>query len=315
MKVKGAEIIAMDADKQHLDLIHADKKILLGKEITKGLGCGGDPQKGSEAARATIAEIKKALEGADMVWLLGGLGGGTATGALPVVAKICKEELGIDLVIATVTMPFRMEGTVRLHKAEQGLLQLQEYADNIIVIDNNKLLEIAGNLPLKEAFNFANTLIGNMIKGIVETIAEPSLVNLDFADVKAVMTKGGVSVVGIGESDSENRALEAVKRALQHPLLDVSYEGATGAIVHVTGGADMTLAEVNVIGEYVMQFMGADALIIWGARIVDEMKGRIRVTTIVTGVKSPYILGRRREAVSEDIKQKIKLTDLGIEVI
>ncbi len=318
LKIQGAELIAVDTDKAHLDMVEADRKILIGKEITKGLGAGGDPAKAEEAAKASIQELKEAISYADMVWLLGGLGGGTATGALPVIAKLAKEA-GIDLVIATVTMPFRMEGTVRLEKAEQGLQQLQHFADNIIVIDNNKLLEIAGKLPLKDAFAYANNMIGQMIKGIVETITVPSLVNLDFADVKTVMTRGGgLSVVGIGESSSENRALEAVRRALENPLLDVNYEGAAGAIVHVAAGEDITLEEVYQIGEYVNQFMGPDSLVIWGARLDKSMEGRVRVTVIVSGVKSPYILGRRKVGISKAKEEKlavIKDRELGIDFL
>ncbi len=319
LKIQGAELIAVDTDKAHLDIVEADRKILIGKELTRGLGAGGDPSKGEEAAKASLQELKEAVEGADMVWILAGLGGGTGSGGAPVIAKLAKEA-GVDLVIATVTMPFRMEGTVRLEKAEYALQNLQQFADNIIVIDNNKLLEIAGNLPLRDAFAYANNMIGQMIKGIVEAIAVPSLVNLDFADVRTVMTRGGgLSVVGIGESSSENRAAEAVRRALENPLLEVNYEGAAGAIVHVQGGPDMTLNEVAQIGDYVYQFMGPDSLVIWGARIDDSMEGRIRVTVIVSGVKSPYILGRKlRLGRGQRNKEKVAVVkdrDLGIDFL
>jgi len=313
MKIKGAELIAVNTDAAHLKIVNADKKILIGKEITRGLGAGGDPRIGAEAARASVSEIKKALEDSDMVWFLGGLGGGTATGALPVFAKIAKE-MGIPLVIAVVTLPFKMEGNVKMEKAEHALLQLREYADNIIVIDNQKLLQLAGSLPLKQAFAFANNMIGQMLKGIVETITITSMVNLDYADIKTVMSRGGVSVVGIGESNSENRAIEAVKRALENPLLEVSYEGAKGAIVHAAGGEDMTLQEVNEIGEYVSKFLGPDSYITWGARIDPAMKGTIRVTVIVTGVKSPYILGKER--TEEEKVGRVTLDkELGIEFV
>jgi cell division protein FtsZ len=188
-------------------------------------------------------------------------------------------------------------------------------ADTVIVIDNNRLVHIAGNLPVKQAFAVANELVATMIKGIVETIAVPSLVNLDYADVRAIMTNGGVAAIGVGVSDTNNRVEEAVKGALTNPLLDISYEGATGAIIHVTGGPDMTLDEINCIGELVTESMDDDANVIWGARIDEAMKGRITVMTIITGVKSPWILGK-----SEDRKVAAKeishLSDeLGIEII
>ncbi|MEK6839999.1 MAG: cell division protein FtsZ, partial [Nanoarchaeota archaeon] len=218
-----------------------------------------------------------------------GLGGGTGTGTGPVVAQIARETGAI--VIGTVTMPFDIE-RARVDKAEFGLQQLRDSCDTVIVIDNNRLVNIAGNLPIQQAFAVANELISTMIKGIVETIAVPSLVNLDYADVRAIMTNGGVSVIGIGESDTESRVEEATRRALTNPLLDVNYEGATGALIHVSGGEDMTLDEVNKIGEIITETLDADANVIWGARIDSKMTGRIRVMTIITGVNSPYILGR-----------------------
>ena len=287
--IQGAEIIAINTDKQHLDLVEADKKLLIGRSLTRGLGCGGFPQKGYEAAKEQMSEVKQLLHGADMVFVTAGMGGGTGTGSAPVVAKIAKDEGAI--VIGSVTMPFNIE-RARIEKAEYGLQQLRELCDTVIVIDNNRLVEIAGNLPVQQAFAVANELVSTMIKGIVEIIAVPSLVNLDYADVKAIMSHGDVSVVGIGESASERRVEEAVKRALGNPLLEVSYEGATGALIHITGGADLTLDEVNKAGEMITQALDSDANVIWGARISEDMRGKIRVMAIVTGVKSPYILGK-----------------------
>ncbi len=287
--IKGAEIIAINTDKQHLDISEADRKILIGRELTRGLGAGGFMDKGRDAAKESMHELKDALRDTDMVFICAGLGGGTGTGSAPIVAQLAKE-IGA-IVIGTVTMPFDIE-RARVDKAEYGLQQLRQVSDTVIVIDNNRLVKIAGNLPIKQAFAVANELVSTMIKGIVETIAIPSLVNLDYADVKAIMTNGGVSVIGVGESDSENRVEEATKRALTNPLLDVNYEGATGALIHVTGGDDLTLEEVSRMGEIVTRALDKDANVIWGARINADMNGKVRIMTIITGVNSPYVLGK-----------------------
>ncbi|MBU3942199.1 MAG: cell division protein FtsZ [Nanoarchaeota archaeon] len=309
--IKGAEIIAANTDKQHLDISEADRKILIGKDITKGLGCGGYPEKGAEAARESIQDIKDSLKGVDMAFICAGMGGGTGTGSAPVIAKVAKE-LG-SIVIGTITMPFRIE-RARVDKAEFGLQQLREVTDTVIVIDNNRLVEIAGNLPVKQAFAVANELISTMIKGIVETIAVPSLVNLDYADVKAIMTNGDVAAIGVGSSGTNNRVEEAVHGALNNPLLDISYKGATGALIHISGGPDMTLDEVTRVGELVTESMDQDANVIWGARISEEMKGKLTVMTIMTGVKSPWILGKAREQETSVEMQEIN-DELGIEIV
>jgi cell division protein FtsZ len=210
-------------------------------------------------------------------------------------------------------MPFNIE-RARIDKAEFGLQQLRQVSDTVIVIDNNRLVQIAGNLPVTQAFAVANELIATMIKGIVETIAIPSLVNLDYADVKAIMSNGGVAAIGVGSSDTTNRVEEAVRGALANPLLDINYQGATGAIIQVNGGPDMTLDDINRIGVLVTESMDADANVIWGARIQDDMKGRITVMTIITGVHSPWILGKT------DYKQpsprQVQVShELGIEII
>jgi cell division protein FtsZ len=249
------------------------------------------------------------------------MGGGTGTGSAPVIARIAKESGAI--VIGTVTMPFKIE-RARVDKAEYGLRQLRQVSDTVIVIDNNRLVQIAGNLPVQQAFAVANELISTMIKGIVETIAVPSLVNLDFADVKAIMTNGGVAAIGVGVSDTNNRVEEAVNAALSNPLLDINYTGATGALIHVCGGPDMTLDEINRVGEMVTQAMDEDANVIWGARIRDDMKGKLTVMTIMTGVNSPWILGKdeNRKAVASkgvsrtQAKANMEMEDdLGIEII
>jgi len=309
--IKGAEIIACNTDQQHLNITEADRKFLIGRDLTKGLGCGGFPEKGTEAARESMQEIKDSLKGADMVFVCAGMGGGTGTGSASVVAQVAKD-IGA-IVIGTTTMPFKIE-RARVDKAEFGLQQLRQVSDTVIVIDNNRLVNIAGNLPIQQAFAVANELVSTMIKGIVETIAIPSLVNLDYADVKAIMTNGGVAAIGVGCSDTNNRIQEAVQGALSNPLLDISYKGATGALIHVHGGPDMTLDEINRVGEMVTESLDDDANVIWGARVSDEMKGKITVMTIITGVKSPWILGK--VDYSRPSPQADELSDeLGIEIL
>ncbi|MFT4303863.1 MAG: cell division protein FtsZ [Candidatus Woesearchaeota archaeon] len=308
--IKGAEIIAINTDQQHLNMTKADKKHLIGKTLTRGLGCGGFPQKGTQAATEDQHVIKDLLKYTDMTFICAGMGGGTGTGSAHIVAKIAAE-MG-SIVIGTVTMPFKIE-RARIDKAEFGLEQLRNNCDTVIVIDNNKLTEIAGNLPIQQAFSVANELIATMIRGIVETIATPSLVNLDFADVKAIMKNGGVAAIGIGCSDTTNRVDEAVQGALQNPLLDISYEGAQGALIHIEGGPDMTLDEVSRVGDLITAQMDQDANVIWGARINNDMKGKITIMTIMTGVNSPYITGSA--AAKESRKQETKdlfSDDLGI---
>lgn len=309
--VKGASIIATNTDMQHLNMSEADLKFLIGKDVTRGLGCGGFPDRGAEAAQESINQIKDSLKGADMVFVCAGMGGGTGTGSAPIVANVARE-MG-SIVIGTVTMPFKIE-RARVDKAEFGLQQLRQVSDTVIVIDNNRLVQIAGNLPIQQAFAVANELIATMIKGIVETIAVPSLVNLDYADVKAIMTNGGVAVIGVGASDSSNRVEEAVTGALSNPLLDISYEGATGAIIHVHGGADLTLDEISRVGEMITDSMDEEANVIWGARISEDMKGKLTVMTIITGVKSPWVLGR--QTPKQRAHERRAMSDeLGIEIV
>ncbi len=310
--VDGAEIIALNTDKQHLDMMSADKKILLGRELTRGLGCGGYPEKGREAARESLPEIRAALKNTDMAFVCAGEGGGTGTGSIPIVAQVAKE-MG-SIVIGTVTMPFDIE-RARVDKAEFGLQQLREVCDTVIVIDNNRLVNIAGNLPIQQAFAVANELVSTMIKGIVEIIAVPSLVNLDYADVRAIMANGDVSVIGIGESDSSDRVGEAVKRALTNPLLDVNYNGAKGALIHISGGEDLTLDEVSKAGELVTEALDPEANVIWGARIEPQMGGKVRVMTIITGVNSPYILGRSDFSKMSQRPQPGINRELGIDMV
>lgn len=304
--IKGAETIAVNTDIKHLKVTKADKRILIGKEITKGLGAGGYPETGRKAAEENKRDIKKMLEDCDMLYLVLGLGGGTGTGSAPVIAEVAKEMGAI--VIACCTMPFKIEGA-RMSRAEDGLCQLRQVCDTVIVVENDRLLKIAGDLPLQKAFGVADNLIATIIKGVTETISEPSLVNLDYADVKAIMHSGGVASVGYGESNTKNRAEEAIAKAMKNPLLEVSYDGGTGALIHVTGGSDLKLDEVNKIGEYVSKQLDPSAQVIWGSRVNPSMGGKIRVITIVTGVKSPYILGPvpNQDPIKRDYAQELDI--------
>lgn len=310
--ISGAEVIACNTDQQHIEMTNADRKFLIGADLTKGLGCGGYPEKGAGAAKESIQEIKSSLNGADMTFVCAGMGGGTGTGAAAIIAKSARDANSI--VIGTVTMPFSIE-RARVDKAEYGLKQLRQVSDTVIVIDNNRLVQIAGNLPVQQAFAVANELVATMIKGIVETIAVPSLVNLDFADVQSIMKNGGVAAIGVGASDTNNRVDEAVSGALSNPLLDIDYKGANGAIIHIHGGDDMTLEEINRVGERVTESMDPDANVIWGARVSNDMRGKMTVMTIITGVRSPWILGKidqKRESV--DARTAVG-DELGIDMV
>jgi len=304
--LKGATTVAINTDAKHLAMVKADHKILIGKSLTKGLGAGGYPDVGKNAALESKNDIRQSLADVDLVFVTCGLGGGTGTGSAPVVARIAKEMGAI--VIAVVTMPFKLEGA-RINKALEGLQQLRESSNTVIVIENQRLLDMAGNQPIRQAFAIADGLIATMIKGITETISEPSLVNLDYADVKAVMNSGGVASIGVGESEGDRRAEEAVSRALNHPLLDVDISGGTGALIQIIGGPDMKLEEISKVGEAVSSQLSADAPVMWGARVLPEYAHKLQVITIVTGVKSPFIMGP-----SATKAQKVH-SELGLEML
>ncbi len=309
--INGATVYGMNTDALHLSITKADDKILIGKELTRGLGAGGKAEVGREAAKESISELKKATSKADMIFIIGGEGGGTATGAMPVLAQLSRETGAV--VIAVVTMPFECE-KARIDKAEFGLQELRDHVDTAIVIDNNRLVDIAGQLPIQQAFAVANELISTFIKGIVETITLPSLINLDYADVSAIMKRGEVAVIGIGEADSSDRVAEAVRQALTHPLLDVDYRGATGALIHITCGPDMKLEEFSQIGKLVTENISAEAQVIIGARINKDFEGRVRVITIMTGVSSPYVMGKQRMQEYAP-RMHSEFSDLGIDFV
>jgi cell division protein FtsZ len=288
----GAEMVACNTDAQHLLAIHAPKKILLGRRLTRGLGAGAIPQVGEQAAREAEDEIKKALKDSDMVFITLGLGGGTGTGSAGVVAQLAKECNGGDaLTIAVCTLPFASEGLVRGENAMWGLERLRQSIDTVITIPNDRLLELVPRLPIQTAFKVADSVLARSIRGITEIITRPGLVNLDFNDLRTIMKGGGVALIGIGESESENRAEDAVLEAINSPLLKVDIGGATGALINVTGGPDMTVSEAQKAAEVVQKSVSPSARIIWGAAVDPTMQNTIRVMLVVTGVKSPQILG------------------------
>jgi len=285
--IQGAEIVAANTDAQHLLLTQATKKILLGRRATRGLGAGAIPQVGEMAAREVEDEIKSIVEGADIVFVTAGMGGGTGTGSAPVVAEVAKNSGA--LVISVVTLPFSGEGKMRMENAAWGLAKLKEKSDTIIVIPNDKLLQLVPRLPLNEAFRFADEVLMRSIKGLTELITKPGLVNLDFNDLKTVMKDGGTAMVGMGQSGSQDRAADAAKKALSSPLLDMDISTATSAIVSVTGSSNMSVEEAHLVLEEVRKKINPNARIIWGARIDESMKNDIKVLTILVGAKNKYI--------------------------
>jgi len=309
--IKGAETIAVNTDAQDLLYTNSDKKILIGKDTTHGLGAGSNPKLGEDAARENEIDIKKALLGADMVFVTCGLGGGTGTGSVPIISDISKK-MGA-LTVAIVTMPFTMEGHVRYENAVIGLEKLEQIVDTLIVIPNDKLLELAPDLPLQTAFKVADEILTNAVKGIAELVTKAGLVNLDFADIRAVMSNGGVALIGVGESDTENRAMEAVEKAVNNPLLEAEIGGASGALINVCGGEDMTLDEARKVVEVISEKIDENAKIIWGAQIYKDLQKSIRVMLVITGVKSGQIFGPAR-TITDKKKKEIE-RELGIEFV
>jgi len=287
--ITGAELIAINTDAQHLLLAEAPKKVLIGRHLTRGLGAGSLPQIGAEAARESEQDIRAAIGHSDMTFITCGLGGGTGTGCAPIVAQIAKETG--SLTIGVVTLPFSVEGLIRMENADEGLKRLRDVCDTVIVIPNDKLLDIVPNLSLNAAFKVADEVLMRSIKGITEMITMPGLVNLDFADLKTVMKRGGVAMIGLGEAEGENKAVNAVVEALNSPLLEVDISEATGALVNVTGGDDMTISDAERLVEEIYSRVDPNARIIWGTTVDPELKRNIRAMLVITGVKSKQILG------------------------
>ncbi|NWF96369.1 MAG: cell division protein FtsZ [Candidatus Thorarchaeota archaeon] len=300
--IEGAETMAMNTDAQDLYFCNSHHKLLLGRECCGGLGAGNHPEIGEAAAKETYEMIKDVTQ-ADLVFIAAGMGGGTGTGAAPLVAKAAKENGA--LTVAIVCLPFEVEGPVRKKNAARGLSALMEHVDTLIAIPNEKLLEIAPDLTLPEAFMVADEVLVRAVKGIAELISKPGLVNLDFADVRTTMRNGGVSIIALGEGQGENRAEEAVYNALRNPLIDVSIENARNILINVTGSENLQLCEAKRVVELVTQQVRAGAEVIYGALIMPELEDRLRVTIIASGVSSPYILDSTAERVrplADDLK-------------
>jgi len=291
--IQGAELYAVNTDAPHLLHINADRRFLIGRRTTRGLGAGSLSNIGEEAARENIDEITAAVEGADMVFVTCGLGGGTGTGASPVVAEAAREAGA--LTIAIVTLPFTAEGAMRRSNAELGLKKLRDVSDTVIVVPNDRLLDVVPNLPLQAAFKVADEVLMRSVKGITELITRPGLINLDFADVRTILSNGGVAMIGLGEAEGEERARDSVLKALKSPLLDVDVSGAMSALVNVVGGPDMTISDAETVVEEVYGKINPDARIIWGAQIDPSLDQTLRTMLVVTGVSSPQILGKDKD--------------------
>ncbi|MHA2149945.1 MAG: cell division protein FtsZ [Candidatus Thorarchaeota archaeon] len=304
--VEGAETLAANTDAQDLYFCNSHHKLLLGKETCGGLGAGNDPDIGEAAAIESYDDMKDVVRG-DLVFITAGMGGGTGTGAAAHIAKAARENGA--LTVAIVCLPFDVEGATRKKNATRGLNALMEHVDTLIAIPNEKLLEIAPDLSLPEAFMVADEVLVRAVKGIAELISKPGLVNLDFADVRTTMKNGGVSIIALGEARGEDRAEDAVINALRNPLIDVSIENARNILVNVSGNADLQLSEAKRVIEIVTEQVNPGAEIIYGALIVPELEDRLRVTIIASGVNSPYVFDKTEPftPLVEDLK-----SDLGI---
>jgi len=283
----GARTLAINTDNQQLGAARADAKILIGQRLTRGMGAGGDPELGRRAAELAAPELEGILKDADLVFVLAGLGGGTGTGSAPVVARLARERGAI--VVALVSTPFHLE-KARVFAAEEGLELLRSHADTSIVMDNNRLLQCAPHLPLEDAFSFVDEIIADIVSGICETITEPSLINLDYADLCTIMRSGGASFIFAGEASMKSSPEKIVRAALKNPLIDVDYRGAGACLLHLTGGPDMTMKEAAAIASALTQELDPKANVIWGARIRPDLAGKVRLLAIITGVKSAQVL-------------------------
>ncbi len=302
--IRSADTLLLNTDAKHLGIVNGDKKILIGKDITHGLGAGGFPEVAEKCAEASKNEIAEAIEGYDMVFVAAGMGGGTGGGAAPVVAKIAKEQGA--LVVAFVTYPFSLERS-RKNKADWSLQQLGKHADTTVVIENDRVLSYAPNLPMEKAFELVDSVACNAVKGIADTIMLPSLINLDFADVRAVMRSAGTAVINLGSGSGHDKVDRAIKSTLTHPMLNVDLLGGKSALVHVAGGTSLTIQEATAIGQGVTEGLDERANVIFGARLIPELNDQIRVMSIVTGVTPKFGLGIDRNAPP--------LTDLSLELI
>ncbi|MCD6348473.1 MAG: cell division protein FtsZ [Candidatus Korarchaeota archaeon] len=295
--VDSVETVAVNTDAQHLLTSISDKKFLLGKELCGGNGSGGDPHIGEEAARESMDELEEYLRGTDILFIMAGLGGGTGTGASPVIAEVGKRVGAV--VVSVVTLPFSAEGTKKKEIAMKGLAKLAESSDTIVVVNNDRILDIAKELPLHQAFFISDEIVARAVKGIVELVMKPGLINVDLADLRNVLENGGPAVLSFGESDGENRAIEAVEDALGNPLLEADISGGKAAIINITSGPDFSLEEMEQIVETIVGSLDPTANVIWGARIDESLKGVVQVLLVVTGVASPSVEAALQGEVTE----------------
>jgi len=290
--VAGGRLVSMNTDANHLTISKADSLLLIGEKTCKGVGCGGYPQLGEKAVNESMDEIREEISDANIVFLLAGLGGGTGTGGIIALAENLRKEFPNEsphLVIGVVTLPFEIE-TSRMAIAKKAIQRLKTACDTVVVIDNNRLIKLAGNLPMREALGVANTTVGKFVKGITETITCASLINLDYADMRSIMTGAGIASIGIGEAKGEGRVETAAERALNGRLLDIEdVTKARGMLIHISGGEDMTLEEVHHAGELIKRSIPPKAKVIWGARVTKEMHGTATVMAVLTGVESAFL--------------------------
>lgn len=294
--IAGGKLVSVNTDANHLAICEADRRILIGEKVTKGLGCGGYPKLGEKAMQETMDEVIEETSGANIIFLVAGMGGGTGTGGICALAEELRKRYGggPQLIIGVATLPFQIE-TARMEVAREGLQRLQMACDTVVLIDNNRLIKVAGNLPFREALGVANTMVGKFVKGITETITTASLINLDYADLQAIMRGGGLASLGVGEGKGENRVEHAVERSLSGRLLDIEdITKSRGLLIHVSGGEDMTLYEVYTAGELVKRSIPPDAKVIWGARVEKELEGTASVMTVLTGVESAFLRKPRK---------------------
>lgn len=298
--LKGVDFISVNTDVQALSMTYSDCRLQIGEKLTKGLGAGANPEIGFNAAEESREEIKQVLKGADMIFVTAGMGGGTGTGAAPVIASVARE-LGA-LTVAVVTKPFTFEGRRRMSSAEKGIVHLKESVDTLIVIPNDRLLQVVEKkTPILEAFRIADDVLRQGVQGISDLIAVPGLINLDFADVKTIMKETGDALMGIGVASGENRAVEAAKKAISSPLLETSIEGARGVLLNITGGANLGLFEVNEAADIVADSADPEANIIFGAVIDEALQDEVRITVIATGFD--HRISNRRQLI-EELSQK-----------
>lgn len=312
--IKGVDFIAVNTDSQALLNSLASIKIQIGEKLTKGLGAGGNPQMGQKAAEESKERIKEVLEGTDMVFICGGMGGGTCTGAAPIIAQIAKKELGI-LTIGVVTKPFLFEGTRRMTNAEEGISQLRSNVDTLIVIPNQKVMEVVNNnATFQEALKIADSVLSRGTKAIADLITIPGLINLDFADIKSVMSNAGSALMGVGEAEGENRIAKAVEDAIDSPLVEVDIEGARGVLINISGGPDITMAEIEEAARNITQRTAPDANIIFGATIDPELKGKVKISVIATGFDSSRIYHQIKRPQSTPVVTQTSTTSQPTEI-